>query len=676
MSIIRDIASRRGRGGGNWNHRSKEVTELRKSGQLEAAYVLSVERTADPEADDFDRAAYAWCLIALVKEHSADGNRQKLSDYLDQLRRLEVPATDEMLTEHRGKALALADPDRRATQAARILSKQGKHEEAARIYADIHASGKLEPDDRKSWGWELYRLIKSELEGKQDDELSSSIVQRVKRHLNTYLKLDIGGPDLLHSLMLRQALRLTKGDHLKVLPFLRLWNPDQFSDEDFTRQTGKDGKVYPSLAEGAVQAAASEASDSNRTEDLLFILPHVEAAISRFPENTWLKLNLAKLLRGLSRIDEARAVAIEFAREKATEFWAWDLIGDLVQDDPDLRLSCYAKALICSQDDDFVGKVRLKLASLLATSHPAEARFEVERVLAHKTRAGYNIPREAQAMLESAWFSDVSPRSTDRTFYARYTEAAEALLFSHLPWTDASLGDVFTIEGKDGQKPRKRRRIYVRASPFALELSLPGNHPDIRDLEVGAPVLVQYEMSKTEPGRATIHRFRPRPDGMPMDVAAERIGVIDHINHERSLLHVVVARDIDGTCPIAHFSGEARIGEAVSVRLARHRGKNGMRTRILTISCTDQPPATDVCRTFHETVEITDKGFGFTLSDIFIPHNIVRAADIKTGDLIEGIAVASYDKKRGNWGMKAIEARSITRNHPDLGSDNDYESMI
>jgi hypothetical protein len=163
MSIVSRSQNNRGLGGGSWNHRSKEVTELRKGGQLDAAYALSAERIADSGADDYDRAAYAWCLIALVKQHSADGNIQKLSDYLDQLRRFEVPTSDEMLAEHREKALALADPARRALQSARNLSKQGKHDEAARIYSDIHANGKLELDDRKAWGWEIYRLNKGEL---------------------------------------------------------------------------------------------------------------------------------------------------------------------------------------------------------------------------------------------------------------------------------------------------------------------------------------------------------------------------------------------------------------------------------------------------------------------------------------------------------------------------------
>ena len=235
MSIFSGSRRNRSLGAGTWNHRSKEVTELRKGGQLAAAHALSLERIADSEADDYDRAAYAWCLIALVKQHSADGNHMALSDYLDQLRRFEVPASDAMLAEHRAKALDLANPDRRAMQSARILSKQGKHEEAARIYADLDANGKLAPEDRKAWGWELYRLIKDELEQTQDEKLSPPVVQRVKRNLNTYLKLAIGGPDLLHSLMLRQALRLTKGEQLKLLPFLRLWNPDQFNDEDFDR---------------------------------------------------------------------------------------------------------------------------------------------------------------------------------------------------------------------------------------------------------------------------------------------------------------------------------------------------------------------------------------------------------------------------------------------------------
>ena len=290
-------------------------------------------------------------------------------------------------------------------------------------------------------------------------------------------------------------------------------------------------------------------------------------------------------------------------------------------------------------------------------------------MISHRTRAGYPISREAQALSER--LAAVSPKSTDRAFYSRFSDSAEALLFSHLPWTDASLGDQFTIEGRDGQKPRKRRRIYLRTKPFALELSLPDNHVDIRGLNEGAPLIVQHEMSNTDPGRATIHRIRSRPGGTMMDVAPERIAVIDHINDQRSLIHVVVDRGIDGTCPISLFQGEPRVGKEVAVRLAQHHGRTGMLTRIIAISATDQPVSADIRRAFREATRVNETGLGFTDSDIFIPPHMVAASSIESGDLVEGIAIASFNKKRAAWGMKAIEAKSVSRNHSDFGKDAD-----
>ena len=371
----------------------------------------------------------------------------------------------------------------------------------------------------------------------------------------------------------------------------------------------------------------------------------------------------------MGRIDEALKLAVEFAREKASEYWVWELIGDLVPNDIDLKRSCYSKALSCSQDEDFVGKVRLKLAALIEERHPAEARYEVERMIAHRTRAGYQIPREALSLAER--LAAFSPTPTDRAFYVGLSDAAEALLFSHLPWSDACLGDVFTIEGRDGQKARRRRRIYVKGNPFAIELSLPDNHPDIRGLPEGTPIKVQYESSKADPARTTIHRITRRPDSTPLDIVPSRIGVIDHINHEKSLIHVIVARGVDGTCPISLYPGQAKVGATVAVRLAQHHSKNGARTRIVEIGSTDQAPSPDVCRQFREATNVTSNGLGFTLGDIFIPPHLVTAEGIQAGDLVEGMAIASFDKKRGKWGMKAIQAKSIARNHFDFGGEND-----
>jgi hypothetical protein len=50
---------------------------------------------------------------------------------------------------------------------------------------------------------------------------------------------------------------------------------------------------------------------------------------------------------------------------------------------------------------------------------------------------------------------------------------------------------------------------------------------------------------------------------------------------------------------------------------------------------------------------------------------MITAEGIEAGDLVEGIAIASFDKKRGKWGMKAIQAKTIARDHYDFGGDAD-----
>ena len=106
-------------------------------------------------------------------------------------------------------------------------------------------------------------------------------------------------------------------------------------------------------------------------------------------------------------------------------------------------------------------------------------------MVAHRISAEYHIPRRAQILLDG--LKAVSPRSTIRTFYLMLSDTAEKLLFSHIPWTDSALGSIFSINGRDGQKDRRRCRIYVKGNPFAIELSLPNIHKDIRGLPEGAP---------------------------------------------------------------------------------------------------------------------------------------------------------------------------------------------
>jgi hypothetical protein len=149
--------------------------------------------------------------------------------------------------------------------------------------------------------------------------------------------------------MLQQATRLAQLDKLNLLAFVRLWQLENLRPEDFEGRNADDGKIFPSLAEMAIQRASKDADKGGRDDEMRYILPFAEKAMKRFPENIWLKFNVAKLLRDLNRLEEARTLAVEFARSKAGEYWSWELLGDL-EAERAMRLSCYAKALTCSED--------------------------------------------------------------------------------------------------------------------------------------------------------------------------------------------------------------------------------------------------------------------------------------------------------------------------------------
>lgn len=636
---------------------SQEITALRKGDRLDDAFRLALGLMANPDADEHVQSAYAWCLIDLVKRHASGEQEPQLREYVNRLAAFQVPRGNDLLADHRRRALALSDKRGREIAAARKLGKDGNHEDAVRAFTALLSRGDIEADDKASFGWELFKANQAALKSTRSDDLPAATVSAIKQRLNTYLKLNLAGRDLLHSCILQQATRLADKDHLRLVAFTKLWKLENLRMEDFEGNTAADGKVFPSLAETVLQRASKEAAKGGRHDEMAYILPHVERGLTRFPENVWLKLNLVKLLRGLDRVDDARRLAVDFARSKAGEYWTWELLGDL-EPDVTVRRSCYAKALSCSEDDNFTSKVRLKFASMLLDSDPGRAKAEIERVIAFKRGEGTRVPSEAQQMAQSAWFANAASTPTGRPFYCSQMVEAEELLFAHLPWIDASLGDEFVIDGQDGQKSRTRRRIYVKGNPIALEISVSASHPEVRRKATSDPIKVQMETVPGEPWRNTVHRIQPREGGKPDDVMPEMFGIIDHVNRGKALLHFVVAKGVDGTCPMPDFQGVAEAGQAVAVRMVRYHTKKGLRTRTLSISPTAETPGSDVYRPFHDTVEVRN-GLGFTSTGIFIPPDIVSSARIADGVDIEGMSVINFDKKRGTWGWKAISVKPL-----------------
>ena len=611
---------------------------------IDEAYRMALELMGAPQPDDWDRKAFCWCLIDLVKRDAGNGQQENLPHYRSQLESVETDPSDEVLAKGIRNALALCSPGGREISQAKALSNAARHAEAVAAYRKALAQGQADREAQTGFGWELFKHSKVLMAA---DNVN---VGAVKRNLHDYLKLDVEKPSLLHACVLQLAAKLAGQDKFSMLVFSRLWNLEYLRPEDFERYRTEDGKEYPSLAERVIQQAGKEAAASDNVQEQNYVLPHIGAAIDRFPDNIWLKLDKAKVLLSLGLHDEALAFGLQVAKAKSNDYWAWGLLGDIVsRTDQQAALGCYCKALCCPADDKFTGKIRLKVAQRMLDSNDlAAAKREIETVVRSKESEGHKIPEAAAEIVSQPWFSATQATASNRDFYQVHAPAAEALLFNELPWLEANVGEKFTVPGKE-DKPK--RKIFLKTSSVPIEASIPESKIGRKKPEPGDAVRVKGEFDENQHFRIFVLEHRDSESSW--DVFPEIIGVVDHVNHEKRVLHFMVDRLIDGVVSLANLTDSFVEGDAIAVRLSRYASKNGHSYRVLQATTTHKQPGEHVKKSFCEEVRVTN-GMGFTESDIFIAPPLTAKYQIADGQKISGTALMSYNKKRSFWGWKAI----------------------
>ncbi|QQZ30219.1 tetratricopeptide repeat protein [Thiothrix subterranea] len=623
---------------------SKEVFAKRKEGALDDAYQMALQLTNQPSVDDWDFKALAWCLIDLIKREVNAENQQNLILYRQQLESIKTFPTDDVLQRGIRNVLSLCNPHGQLISQAKALSKENKHEEAASLYRKVWMASSADREIQTSFGWELYKISK-ELVAKENVNLGI-----IKRNLNDYLKLDVEKPSLLHSCFLQLAVKITAQDQFNMMVFSYQWNLEYLRPEDFERYRDNNGKDFPSLAEKVIQQASKKAVSSDNLEYLNYILPYVDSAIDQYPDNIWLKLNKAKLLLALDKYDDAFIFGLDVVKSKVNDYWAWDLLGDICAGtNLSNALSCYCKALLCSTDDKFTGKVRLKLAQrLVDVGELSRAKYEVERVLAFRERESQHMPEDAIRISSQAWYAATQTNTSNLDYYKANTSVAESLLFSTLQWINANVGEKFTIPGKE-DKPR--RKIFVKISDEPIEVSMSESKFPYRKLTLGAGLRIKGEFDSNQ--RFQVYVIEERHTVKLWDIFTEKIGVIDHVNEERGVIHFIVDRNIDGVVPIRELEGECKEGDAIAVKLFQHTSKKGTEHRIIHAAITSLIPSALIKKEFSEEVRVSN-GMGFTKSNIFISPPLVTEYQVVDGKKISGVAVLSYNRKKASWGWRAI----------------------
>ena len=312
-----------------------------------------------------------------------------------------------------------------------------------------------------------------------------------------------------------------------------------------------------------------------------------------------------------------------------------------------------AKTLLCTSDDKFTGKVRRKLAKLLIDrGELAEAKHEISRVVDHKEQEGLKIPADIEQMVVQPWYAEVTQTPSNNDYYKANSSEAETLLVSQLPWITGNVGDVFSVPGKE-DKPK--RKLFLKTSAEPLEVAIPESKFELSDVSAGDAIRIKGERDAQD--RFQVFVVAKRESGNSWDVFTERVGVVDHVNKDKKVIHFIVDQKVDGVIPFAELKAEFREGEAIAVTLSKYTTKQGTRFRVLKAARTDKEPDASIRKTFRETVRVSN-GMGFTASDIFIPPPIVSGNGIEDDETVSGVALLNFDKKRASWGWKAVSIES------------------
>jgi hypothetical protein len=217
------------------------------------------------------------------------------------------------------------------------------------------------------------------------------------------------------------------------LEFLDWWGVDNFRNEDYDQEE-YNGKKIISLVEQAYIGYAKKLLELHalgiaKEESILNFMETLDLTIKRRPDYTYLDYYKAKLILVTNSEENALEALIPFAKKKSREFWLWQLMAEAMQNDKDMLIACYCKALSLSTQEDFLVKLRQNFAQVLIDlrMYP-EAKFEIDRLRHVRTDHEWKIPAIVQEWTNSAWYNSTNAVESNIDLYRRHKKQAEMLL--------------------------------------------------------------------------------------------------------------------------------------------------------------------------------------------------------------------------------------------------------
>ena len=428
------------------------------------------------------------------------------------------------------------------------------------------------------------------------------------------------------------------------------WNLELLRAEDFEKEsfvpTGADKAIrMPALAESAYGAYAKSLlkqlttrADATIVAEVEALLPCLEALANEHPDYSWLGYHRAKLLVALGDTAAAMPTLLRIVRQKSTEYWAWQLLGETLRPtDAPAALACYYRAAQCSTDDIYLGRLRETLADMMhGAGYLGEAQQQLQRFTLAKQAEGKPLPNAARYLANQDWFTQTYV--LDKAVTSALLANAEAAAYGDLPWQPVVMQ--YVGEELNG-KPAMVKLLPTAARPLQVPLK---RYKWLERLKPGTPLQIK---SEEVAGRLKVIQLQKRPEGQPWDVLPAQIAVITGVLPDQSRAFFTVQPGLSGAMSLADFKLQnLHPGDTFQIRLQSREKEGVMRHRVLAAERTTATAAPSVCRDFSGKLRLHEKGFGFA-DNIFLPAQLITQRGWVEGDEVSGRAVLSHNRLKG-----------------------------
>lgn len=136
------------------------------------------------------------------------------------------------------------------------------------------------------------------------------------------------------------------------------------------------------------------------------------------------------------------------------------------------------------------------------------------------------------------------------------------------------------------------------------------------------------------------------------DIPEETV-VIEFVNENKSIINFVKDKSKHGFFGYSGMIDKPKIGDLISVRF-NGEGQDGF-YKVLSIKKSSSDSVCNAIKDFQGNLKMREPAsFGF-VEDIFIEPSLIVKHELNKNDLIKGKAILSFNKKKNEWGWKAIE---------------------